>query len=247
MSIEPQLMLADCPVFVLVGGFGLRLRSVYDEGPKAMAPVNGQPFLGYLLKSLALAGFREVILCAGYRSELIQQWLGNGSAFGLSVLYSQETEPMGTAGALRLAFSRFGSSRRFFAMNGDSIVQLDFQAMYSGHTNCGLLATMALVSVPDTSRYGTVEVDETGVVKSFQEKGGMHTAGYINGGVYLFEPAVIDLVAPDRAVSLEREILPALAPQKLRAFKSDGYFIDIGIPEDFARAQTELKGLGYWP
>jgi len=247
VSSDSQLTLADCPAFILVGGFGTRLRSVYDEGPKAMAPINGLPFLGYLLKFLALCGIREVVLCTGYKAELIQQWLGDGTAFGLSVFYSQETEPLGTAGAFRLAYSRHGLNRRFLAMNGDSILQLNLQAMYSGHIAAGCVATMALVSVPDTSRYGTVEVDNTGLVQSFREKGGVHAAGYINGGVYLFEPATMDLVPPRRAVSLERETLPALAAQGLRAFRSDGYFIDIGVPDDFARAQTELKGLGYWP
>lgn len=223
------------------------MRSVYDEGPKVMAPVAGLPFLGYLLKSIGLSGFREVVLCVGYLSESIEQWVGDGAGFGLSIFYSQETEPMGTAGALRLAYSRFGSGSRFFAMNGDSFVQLDFQAMYSGHIDAGCLATMALASVADTSRYGTVEVDDAGMVMYFREKGGVHSPGYINGGVYLFEPAVMDLVPPGRAASLERETLPALACRSLRAFQSSGYFIDIGIPEDFARAQSELKGLGYWP
>ena len=247
MSSDPQFTLADCPALLLVGGLGVRLRSAYDDGPKAMAPVNGQPFLAYLLNSLARSGFRIVILCVGYRSDQIQRWLGDGASFGLSVLYSEETQAMGTGGALQLAFSRYRLDRRFFAMNGDSILQLDFHAMYREHIRAGSQATMALARVDDSSRYGAVGLDDKGWVTSFKEKGGLPVAGYINGGVYVFEPEVMDLVPSGRPVSLEQEILPQLAAQKLRAFQSAGYFIDIGVPADFARAQTELKELENWP
>jgi D-glycero-alpha-D-manno-heptose 1-phosphate guanylyltransferase len=237
-----QADLADCPVFLLAGGLGTRLRSVYNDGPKVLAPVNGQPFLGYILRSLATSGLRQVILCVGYQSDQIRQWLGDGEGFGLSVSYSDETQPLGTAGALRLAFSRFGFGRRFFAMNGDSILQLDLRSMYANHVQTRSLATVALVNVSDTSRYGAVDFGDSGAITSFREKGDSHSPGYINGGVYLFEAAAMDHVPLEGAVSLEREVLPALIGDRLQAFPTSGYFIDIGIPADFARAQMELKG-----
>lgn len=226
---------------ILAGGLGTRLRPAYDDGPKVMAPVDGRPFLWYLLTLLAAAGFEQVILCVGYRHDEINQWLGDGSRFGLAVSYSHETEPLGTAGALRLAYSSYVSAPRFIAMNGDTLLQVDFTAMYKAHMRSGGLATMAVAAVSDTSRYGSVDIDEEGNVQQFREKSGEHVSGYINGGIYLFEDAVMDLVPPGRAVSLEREVLPLLRPQGLLAFPCEGYFIDIGVPEDLARAQTELK------
>ena len=243
MSGSKNDELRRCPVLILAGGLGTRLRSTYDDGPKVMAPVDGRPFLWYLLTSLAKAGFEQVVLCVGYRHDQIDEWLGDGSGFGLAINYSQETAPLGTAGALRLAYSRYGSAPRFIAMNGDSLLQADFGAMYEAHTRSRGLATMAVVAVSDTSRYGRVDFDDEGNVQHFWEKSGEQVSGYINGGIYLFESAVMGLVPPDGAVSLEREVLPLLRAQGLLAFPCQGYFIDIGVPEDLARAQTELKEL----
>lgn len=242
MTSDTRADIAGCPVLILAGGFGTRLRSVYDVGPKVLAPVNGRPFLWYILTSLANSGFRRVVLCTGYRSEQIEQWLGDGSHFSLTITYSQEREAMGTAGALRLAHSRYAAGQRFFAMNGDSILQLDLLLMHEFHKRSGAVATVALATVHDTSRYGSVDVDEHGSVRSFREKGAGVSAGYINGGIYLLEPSVMDLVPDERAVSMEREVLPLLVCRGLKAFKSSGLFIDIGIPNDFLRAQNELKG-----
>lgn len=235
--------LERCPVLILAGGLGTRLRSAYDDGPKVMAPVDGRPFLWYLLTSLAKAGLEQVVLCVGYRHDQIHEWLGDGSGFGLAVSYSYETEQLGTAGALRLAHSRYVSAPRFMAMNGDSLLQADFGAMYEAHMSSKGLATMAVAAVSDTSRYGSVDIDDDGNVQCFREKSGDRVSGYINGGIYLFESAVMDFVPQGRAVSLEREVLPLLKAEGLMAFPCQGYFIDIGVPEDLARAQTELKEL----
>jgi NDP-sugar pyrophosphorylase family protein len=232
--------LRGCPVLVLVGGLGTRLRSAYADGPKALAPIEGKPFLAYLLKQLADAGLTRVVLCVGYRADQIEQWLGDGNSIGLDVRYSREDEPMGTARALGLAYSRYARGERVLAMNGDSILQLSLSAMWDAHTNRGARATIALAHVPDTSRYGSVEVNDEGWVTSFHEKSGEPAPGFINGGVYLFEPPVMDTILDDQCRSLEREVLPAQLSRGLLAFKSDGYFIDIGIPEDLARAQREL-------
>lgn len=233
-------ILANCPVLILSGGLGTRLRSKYASGPKVLAPVDGRPFLSYLLQQLANSGFRQITLCVGYRAEQVEQWLGNGRKLGLVVNYSREEEPMGTAGALRLAYTRFMAGQRVFAMNGDSILQVSFRSMYEAHLKRRPAGTIALAEVSDASRYGRVEVNEAGFVSAFREKSGEPSPGLINGGVYLFEPSMMDLVPAGRPVSLEREILPVLASQRLLAFKSYGYFIDIGVPEDLARARTVL-------
>jgi len=243
--------LPTCPVLVLVGGMGTRLRSAYADGPKALAPVGGKPFLAYLLKLLADAGLSRVVLCVGYRADQIERWLGNGKDLGLSVSYSREEEPMGTAGALKLAYSRYAKGERILAINGDSILQLSLPAMWELHVSRRSDATIALAHVPDVSRYGSVEVSENDEVILFREKCGENysenfgaqrqpASGFINGGVYLFEPSVMESVPDGRPISLEREVLPAQLSCGLLAYKSNGYFIDIGVPQDLLRAQVEL-------
>jgi NDP-sugar pyrophosphorylase family protein len=251
--------LSQCTALILVGGLGTRLRPVYDEGPKALAPIQGKPFLAYLLKMLADHGLSRVVLCLGHGARQIEQWLA-GRSFCLEVRCSYEDEPLGTAGALGLAYSRYARGERVLAMNGDSILRLSLAAMWELHARRAAEATIALAHVPDTSRYGSIAVNEQGWVTSFSEKSTERKAGFINGGVYLFEPSVMDRVvidrgakdrvakdrvakdrlAKDRSVSLEREVLPAQLTRGLLAFKSDGYFIDIGVPQDLARAQSEL-------
>ena len=228
---------------MLVGGLGTRLRSAYADGPKPLAPIEGKPFLSYLLKLLADAGLFRVVLCVGYRAQQIEEWLGDGRSLGLDIRYSHEDEPMGTAGALKLAYSRYARGKRILAMNGDSILQLSLAAMHESHRKSGVVATIALAHVPDTSRYGSVAVNEMGLATSFREKNNEQAPGFINGGIYIFEPSAMELIPQGRPASLEREILPALLSRGLLAFKSEGYFIDIGVPQDLVRAQAELASV----
>lgn len=235
--------LLACPVLVLVGGQGTRLRSVYADGPKALAPIGEKPFLAYFLEILGDAGLTRVVLCTGYRAEQIEQWLGDGNGLGVNVSYSREETPMGTAGALGLAYSRYARGERVLAMNGDSVVQLSLAAMWDLHLKERAEATVALTHVIDTSRYGSVDVNQKGWVRSFREKSTERTPGYINGGVYIFEPSVMERVVLENLMSMEREVLPAQVERGLLAFKSQGYFIDIGVPQDLVRAQSELAAV----
>jgi D-glycero-alpha-D-manno-heptose 1-phosphate guanylyltransferase len=237
-----QQRFSACPALVLVGGMGTRLRPVYAQGPKALAPIAGKPFLAYLLESLAAAGLKHVVLCVGYGAEQIEGWVKDGAKFDLRIRYSRETEAMGTAGALGLAYLRFARGQRVLAMNGDSIVQMSLPAMWDWHLKNAAAATIALVGLADTARYGRVEVNEGGWISSFHEKNGQAAPGFINGGAYLFEASVLEDIVVQGSVSLEREVLPAQIPRGLLAFKTSGYFIDIGIPEDYLRAQAELGG-----
>jgi D-glycero-alpha-D-manno-heptose 1-phosphate guanylyltransferase len=230
---------SSSPVLVLVGGMGTRLRPVYADGPKALAPIQGKPFLGYFLKMLADHGLSRVVLCLGYRAAEIERWL-EGQSFALDIRCSHEDEPIGTAGALALAYSRYARGERVFAMNGDTILRLSLASMWQLHALREAEATIALAHVSDTSRYGSVAVNDESWVTSFLEKRPDRAAGFINGGVYLFEPSVMDRVGEQRCGSLEREVLPAQITRGLLGFKSDGYFIDIGVPQDLARAQVEF-------
>jgi NDP-sugar pyrophosphorylase family protein len=236
--------LSQCPALILVGGLGTRLRPVYAEGPKALAPIQGKPFLAYLLKMLADHGVSRVVLCLGHRARQIEQWMAEkhlaDESLSLDIRCSCEDKPLGTAGALGLAYSRYARGERVLAMNGDSILRLSLAAMWELHSRHAAEATIGLAHVPDTSRYGNVQVNDQGWVTSFSEKSAERKPGFINGGVYLFEPSVMDRVVKDRSTSLEREALPSQLTRGLLAFKSDGYFIDIGVPQDLARAQSEL-------
>jgi len=235
--------LSESKAFILVGGLGTRLRSAYSEGPKAMAPVAGVPFLSHLLRQVSNAGFSQLVLCLGHGHEQIEDWVTSEADPRLHIEFSVEGEPLGTAGAIALAVRRYPVNRGFFVMNGDSILQVDFAAMSNFHTAHGKTGTVALACVPDTSRYGSVELDRSDNIVSFREKSSFPQSGYINGGIYAFEPEVLERIEQQSAVSLERTVLPALCPANLAGFKTNGYFLDIGTPHDFQRAQTEFREL----
>jgi NDP-sugar pyrophosphorylase family protein len=230
----------ETPALVLAGGLGVRLRAAYDSGPKALAPVAGRPFLYYLLRRLRNAGFRRAVLCLGYRSEQIASEFGDGSAVGLDLRYSVESEPLGTAGALALAAKTHAAGERFFAMNGDSLCDVDFGEMLQAHVRRGAEATIALVPTNAAGRFGAAQCDDTGEIAAFMEKGAAGE-GLINGGVYIFEPTALAQLAYGCPVSLERDVLPRLAGNGLFGHRTNGYFIDIGLPDDLLRAQTELR------
>jgi len=238
---------ASCPALVLAGGLGTRLRAIYDQGPKCMAPVKGRPFLAYLIQWLQCAGIRQVILCIGYKGEQIRNWLGDGRVWGVQVRYCVEEELRGTAGALRLA-SGMVDARTCLAINGDSFLEVNLDDMHAFHRARRADATLALARVQDSSRYGGVQLDAHGKIEKFGDAGAAAgsppcqepDASLINGGVYLLERPFFNSIPEGKTVSIEKEIFPGWAGRDMYGFVSDGFFIDIGVPADYARAQTEL-------
>lgn len=219
---------------VLAGGLGTRLRGVVDDVPKPMAPVQGRPFLAFVLDQLVDSGFRTAILAVGYRHEAIRLHFG-AEYRGLALLYSVEEKPLGTGGAIRLASAQ-ATTRDVFVLNGDTYVELDFHAMQGAHLHAGAQLSIAICQVPDVARYGALEVGE-GIVRGFHEKG-RSGRGWINGGVYLLGPALRHRFPPRAAFSFEQALLVPEA-QSIRplAYPATGLFIDIGMPEDYAKAQ----------
>jgi D-glycero-alpha-D-manno-heptose 1-phosphate guanylyltransferase len=225
---------------VLAGGLGTRLRSVVADLPKAMAPVNGRPFLAYLLDPLIAAGFDAAILAVGYKSESIRGHFGDRYR-SLPLRYSIESEPLGTGGAIKLALAQVRTSNIFVA-NGDTYLELDYGAMLASHRRAGSHLTIAVQTVPEAGRYGTLEI-EAGHVRGFIEKG-RSGPGSINAGVYLLSRELLDRYPLPPAFSFETDFLMRnvreIAPL---AFPTRGTFIDIGVPEDYARAQTLFRPL----
>ena len=227
--------LASVTAAVLAGGLGTRLRSIVADRPKVLAEIRGRPFLAYLLDQLAAAGVRNVVLCTGYLGEQVQAVFGD-SYGDLRLAYSQESAALGTAGALRLALPLLKSDV-VLVMNGDSYCQADLGAFWIWHCERGAAATLLLTKVPDTTRYGQVQVENNGQVRSFVEKGKASGPGWINAGIYLLRRDLLQTIPIRRAVSIEREMFPAWVGQGLYGYPSEGQFIDIGTPESYALAE----------
>ncbi len=227
---------------VLLGGRGTRLRTVVNDLPKPMAPVAGRPFLEYLLGQLREAGIDRVVLAVGWGAGLIQRYFAHRN-LGLTLAYSEERDRLlGTAGALKLAEPML-TGNQFLVLNGDSYLQVDLNALFSSHQQTGAMVTLALARVPDTSRYGRVTLGADLSVSAFEEKGQAAGPGYINGGVYVFQKAALALIPAGRVCSLECDLFPRMLGHGLFGWPSAGYFVDIGIPEDFWRAQEELPAV----
>lgn len=223
---------------ILAGGFGTRLRSVLTNVPKPMAPIRNKPFLAYLLDYLKSQSITEVILSVHYLREQIQAYFGK-EYNGLTVNYAIEDQPLGTGGAIAHALNQFAITQPLFILNGDTFLKLDYRAMHAQHQKHRPLITMALRKITDCSRYGTVLVENNQVI-GFKDQGGAHP-GLINAGVYLLHPSIFSTFNMPTQFSIEKDFLfPHAAALKPEAFIVDDYFIDIGIPEDYARANTEL-------
>lgn len=219
---------------VLAGGLGTRLRGVVPDLPKPLAPVNGRPFLAIVLEQLDAQGFASVVLSVGYRHELIRQSLGDRFG-GVALVYVVEDRPLGTGGAIRLA-ARACSEPDVFVLNGDSYTDLDFADMQARHGEAEVPLTVCTVDVPDAARYGRVLVEGSRIT-GFAEKG---TAGpgLINAGIYLMRRNLLEGADLPEVFSFERDILEArLGELRPLAYPTRGRFIDIGVPEDYARAQ----------
>jgi len=227
--------LATVSAAILAGGLGTRLRSVVADRPKVLAEVHGRPFLNYLLDELVKVGIGSAVLCTGYMGDQVQAEFGP-SYRSLKLAYSQESSPLGTAGALRLALPLLGSDS-VLIMNGDSFCDTDFKAFWTWHSARRAAATLLLAEVSNTARYGRVLIDATGRVLRFEEKNGDSGPGWINAGIYLLKRQLLETIQANCPVSLEREIFPTWIGHGLHGYQCHGRFLDIGIPESFVSAE----------
>lgn len=231
-------------VFILAGGLGTRIRSMFPDQPKPLIPIHGKPFLEWQIDLLKHQGFTEFILCLSYRADQIQEHFGDGARHGISVAYSIERSPLGTAGALKQAAARFDATS--LVLNGDTYFAADFRALVEAHRQAGdqPIGTIGLVSARDVSAYGQVLLANDRRILEFHEKSAdNHAPGLINAGAYMLEPAVIDFIPAGRQVSIEHDTFPAiLASGKiLRGITLEGTFVDMGTPEGYSRLEQMLR------
>ena len=221
---------------VLAGGFGTRLRQVVADVPKPMAPIAGRPFLEILLGSLARKGFARVILSLGFMAEKISDHFGARFA-GMDIAYVVEKTPLGTGGATRLAATAC-TQDHVFVFNGDTYLDLEIDLLEQ-HWQAKRYPIIVGRRVPDTTRYGRLVVDGDRIT-SFAEKG-IAGPGLINAGCYVLVTDALAQFPLNQPFSIETDyLLPEVARATVEVFVTEGVFIDIGIPEDYSRAQTML-------
>jgi D-glycero-alpha-D-manno-heptose 1-phosphate guanylyltransferase len=233
-------MLMIKEAIILAGGFGTRLRTVVNDVPKPMAPVNGKPFLHYLFEYLKKYGVEKAILSVGYLAEKVETHFGK-DYLGITIEYAYENEPLGTGGGIRLAMEKCKGAH-VLILNGDTFFDVPLDEFSNQHLGGSSDATLALRKVNDGSRYGTIALEGKRVA-AFQEKNvAQKGESLINGGVYAIRrKTLMGLTEANMSFSIEQDFFAKYADKLwLQAFTCEGYFIDIGVPEDYERAQKEL-------
>ncbi|MFO0321650.1 MAG: nucleotidyltransferase family protein [Bacteroidota bacterium] len=248
LSLENQIDYTEA--IILAGGFGTRLKEVITDLPKPMAPVNEIPFLNYLLDFLSYHGIKHVVISTGHLSEKITNYynplIEETNRRGIVISYSHENVALGTGGAIRLALEKC-QQKNIFVLNGDSFFDFDIKHFLLMHKTKKAYFSLALRKVSDASRYGTVKCDHDYSIKSFKEKNNEKKEGIINAGIYLINKTeYLKRTEPLKNFSIEKDFFEKqLGEKKMLGFEFDGYFIDIGIPEDYAKAQNDFKEFKY--
>lgn len=237
---------------LLAGGLGTRLRSVVSDRPKPMALIEDKPFMEYVVHELSRYGITEIIFAVGYKGSTVEEYFGDGSQFTasdgtrLKVQYAYEEELLGTAGAIKNA-GKLVTEDFFFVLNADTFYQMDYQRLIQKQKELNLDMALVLRQVPDVSRYGQAILKD-GLLVGFDEKTHEVKPGTINGGVYRMSRSLLEEI-PAGKVSLEKDMIPKWlsAGRRLGGFVNEGYFIDIGVPEDYFRFMEDVKkGVVVW-
>ena len=229
---------------ILAGGFGTRLKSIAIDVPKPMMPIAGKPFLEHQIIFLKENRITDIILSVHNMADKIKSYFGDGKKFGVNITYSEEEYPLGTAGAIKKAERYIDNT--FLVLNGDSYSQINLDKLIDFHKSKRSKSTITLSKVSDSSSYGNVLLQEDKII-NFLEKV-ENQEGLVNTGIYVFEPSIFDYIEPEKKVSLENEIFPNLAKQGiLWGFPFNGYFMDIGRPETYAKFKRDVLGTLIWP
>jgi len=220
---------------ILAGGLGTRLRQAVSDRPKVMAEIKGKPFLYYLLDQLADTGIERVIISTGYMADTVEDIMGT-SYKSLHVDYSKEKTPLGTAGALKLVEQSLDMDQ-CLVMNGDSYTEFDPSSLLVSHKQQNANITLLVKAVDDTSRFGTIQMNEHNAILQFMEKGSSTGAGLINAGIYIIKTSALQKIPGKIPYSLEYDFFPDMIGKNIYGFETNGNFIDIGTPESYAKAE----------
>jgi mannose-1-phosphate guanylyltransferase len=233
---------------LLVGGMGTRLMPLTHDTPKPMLPIAGLPVTEHQLIAAKRAGIKTIVLATSYLSEVFTPYFGDGSKWGLDLRYALEETPLGTGGAIKNAATALnltaGSDEPIVIFNGDVLSSHDLGKQIQEHVNHQADVTLHLTHVDDARAYGCVPVDENGRVTAFLEKMENPITNTINAGSYVFHPSVIETIAADTVVSVERDVFPALvaAGKKIYGYVEDAYWLDIGTPRALLAGSKHLVG-----
>jgi len=233
---------APLTAVVLAGGKGSRLLPHTAEIPKPLVPIGDRPIVEYLLARLRKAGVKRVVIAVNHMAELIEQAIGDGSRYGLAVTYSRENQPLSTVAPLKLIPDL---PEQFIVANGDILTDLDIGSLYRAHVESDALLTVAVYRRTENIDYGVLEIAPDHTVTSFSEK--PDYSFVVSMGIYVFSRAALEYVPDDGPFGFDQLMFALLgARQKVQAYPYDGYWLDIGRPSDYARAQADIdkvKGL----
>lgn len=224
---------------ILVGGYGTRLRPLTLSRPKPLVEFANKPMLVHQMEALVEAGVTDIVLAVSYRAEQMEQELSEqAKRLGVKLIFSHETEPLGTAGPLALAKDILcASDDPFFVLNSDIICEFPFKTLAAFHQNHGHEGTIVVTKVEEPSKYGVVVYGDQGRINSFIEKPQEFVSNKINAGIYILNPSVLKRIQL-KPTSIEKEVFPEMAKEaELYAFELEGFWMDVGQPKDF------LKGL----
>jgi D-glycero-alpha-D-manno-heptose 1-phosphate guanylyltransferase len=230
---------------ILAGGFGTRLQAVVSDVPKPMAPINNEPFLNYVFDYLLHYKIEHVVLSTGYLADKISDYYKNEYR-GIKISYTKEETPLGTGGGIRLAMTKCYTSD-VLVLNGDSFFDVNITDHFNNHISKQADCSLALRKVFNASRYGTILLGIVNAIETFKEKDNIEQTGLINGGVYILNRKLY-LSKTNEAVpfSIEKDFYESRINElHIFGFEYDGYFIDIGIPEDYNKAQIDFKNFNY--
>ncbi len=224
---------------ILAGGEGTRLRPLTTKVAKPVVPLANRPFISYMLDWLEHHGFDDVVMSCGFLADGVRAVLGSGDPGRVSIRYVEETEPLGTAGPVKLAAPLL--DERFAVLNGDILTDIDLSSVMAFHEGRGARVTLTLTPVEDPSSYGVILTGDDGQVEAFIEKPqGQAPSNLINAGIYVLEHEVLAEIPEGRAVSFEREVFPALVGAGLYGIEREGYWLDIGTLERYLQATRDI-------
>lgn len=235
----PGINLGEVDVVILAGGEGTRLRKVLNDRPKPMVEINKQPFLDILIEYVSSYGFKRFILCTGYKADFIQKYY-SCTKNSQKILFSEETIPLGTGGAIKNA-EKFIQGNPFLVMNGDSFCPINLNEFVDFHIRMGAHLSMAVAESDNSKDFGLLALDSSQKIINFKEKIERRGKSYINAGIYLFDKDVLSMIPQNVKYSLEYDLFPKLVGGKFYGFITKENLLDIGTPERYEHAKKFFK------